>query len=80
MTRIPDFSSIDFAVPAAAQPAGRTTTSPEGIETQSYYPPEKGIENGIGLPGLAPFIRGPYPTMYATRPWTIRQYAGFSTG
>ncbi|HWE98960.1 MAG TPA: methylmalonyl-CoA mutase [Caulobacteraceae bacterium] len=32
-----------------------------------------------GLPGLAPFVRGPYPTMYATNPWTIRQYAGFST-
>ena len=32
-----------------------------------------------GLPGLAPFLRGPYPTMYATNPWTIRQYAGFST-
>ncbi|MGC6485068.1 MAG: methylmalonyl-CoA mutase [Candidatus Puniceispirillales bacterium] len=79
MTRIPDFSSIDFDVPAAAQPAARTTTSPEGIEIQSYYPPERGIEDGIGLPGLAPFIRGPYPTMYATRPWTIRQYAGFST-
>jgi len=31
------------------------------------------------LPGIAPFLRGPYPTMYATRPWTIRQYAGFST-
>ena len=31
------------------------------------------------MPGLAPFMRGPYPTMYATRPWTIRQYAGFST-
>ena len=30
-------------------------------------------------PGIAPFMRGPYPSMYATRPWTIRQYAGFST-
>ncbi|MFC4069042.1 methylmalonyl-CoA mutase [Actinoplanes subglobosus] len=33
----------------------------------------------IGYPGLPPFVRGPYPTMYATQPWTIRQYAGFST-
>jgi methylmalonyl-CoA mutase len=32
-----------------------------------------------GLPGFAPFLRGPYPTMYAGNPWTIRQYAGFST-
>ena len=31
------------------------------------------------LPGLPPFLRGPYPTMYASRPWTVRQYAGFST-
>ena len=31
------------------------------------------------MPGLSPFLRGPYPTMYVTRPWTVRQYAGFST-
>ena len=33
----------------------------------------------VSQPGIAPFLRGPYPSMYATRPWTIRQYAGFST-
>ena len=38
-----------------------------------------GLEHLAGLPGLPPFVRGPYPTMYVTRPWTIRQYAGFST-
>jgi len=37
------------------------------------------VDHLHGLPGIAPFLRGPYPTMYASRPWTIRQYAGFST-
>jgi methylmalonyl-CoA mutase len=39
----------------------------------------EGMDHLGGLPGFAPFVRGPYPSMYATRPWTIRQYAGFST-
>ncbi|MFT4009579.1 MAG: methylmalonyl-CoA mutase [Nocardioidaceae bacterium] len=55
--------------------------SPEGIPIKPVY--DKGDLDGLdGLhtfPGLAPFIRGPYPTMYTTQPWTIRQYAGFST-
>ena len=38
-----------------------------------------GLEAVDGFPGQAPFLRGPYPTMYATQPWTVRQYAGFST-
>jgi methylmalonyl-CoA mutase len=49
----------------------------EGIRLDTVYGPEDGIESGY--PGLAPFTRGPYATMYAGRPWTIRQYAGFST-
>jgi methylmalonyl-CoA mutase len=40
---------------------------------------ESGAEQAETYPGIAPFLRGPYPTMYATQPWTIRQYAGFST-
>ncbi len=51
----------------------------EGIRLSTVYGPED--EDGIdsGYPGLAPFTRGPYATMYVGRPWTIRQYAGFST-
>jgi methylmalonyl-CoA mutase len=49
----------------------------EGIRLQTVYGP--GEERDSGYPGVAPFTRGPYATMYAGRPWTIRQYAGFST-
>jgi len=49
----------------------------EGIRLQTVYRPEDAIDSGY--PGVAPFTRGPYATMYAGRPWTIRQYAGFST-
>jgi len=49
----------------------------EGIRLQTVYGPEDAIDSGY--PGVAPFTRGPYATMYAGRPWTIRQYAGFST-
>ena len=56
-------------------------TSPEGIEIQPVYGPEdlEGLDALHTWPGLSPFLRGPYPTMYTTQPWTIRQYAGFST-
>ncbi len=49
----------------------------EGIKLDTVYGPEAAIDSGY--PGVAPFTRGPYATMYAGRPWTIRQYAGFST-
>ena len=55
--------------------------TPEGIDIQPLYS-EKDIEGLThlgGLPGIEPFLRGPKATMYAGRPWTIRQYAGFST-
>ena len=55
--------------------------TPEGIELKSFYT-KKDIENLNhidSLPGIDPFVRGPYPTMYTNKPWTIRQYAGFST-
>ena len=56
------------------------TTSLEGIEIKPLYTSDdvKDITDH-SLPGQFPFTRGPYPTMYANKPWTIRQYAGFST-
>ena len=58
---------------------GLATHTPEGIEVRPLYTAEdvEGIDPG--LPGFAPFTRGPYASMYTGRPWTIRQYAGFST-
>ena len=55
--------------------------TPEGIEVKPLYTENdlNNIKHKIGLPGLPPFTRGPRATMYANRPWTIRQYAGFST-
>lgn len=53
----------------------------EGIGLKPVYSAEdiEGLEHLDGKPGLPPFTRGPYPTMYVNRPWTVRQYAGFST-
>ncbi len=83
----PDFSDIAvFAtataakrVPIPVQSTGWTTA--EGIEIKSIYTHSdvKCAEQLNFAPGFAPFIGGPYTTMYTTRPWTIRQYAGFST-
>jgi methylmalonyl-CoA mutase len=55
--------------------------TPEGIKVKALYTAEdlEGMESANTLPGLAPYVRGPMATMYAGRPWTIRQYAGFST-
>jgi methylmalonyl-CoA mutase len=83
MSRIPDFCHVDFADAGttAGSPAAAPWLTPEGIAVKPLY----GSEDVAGLdcldtyPGLAPFLRGPYPTMYVTQPWTIRQYAGFST-
>ena len=83
----PDFSEIDIfsSNPAASQQSfdaePETWTTAEGIGIQSIYNhsdlPE--AEHLHFAPGFAPYIGGPYTTMYTTRPWTIRQYAGFST-
>src|SRR5436190_10309528 len=83
MTQIPDFASIDFAPAAAktnAAPAQPWLT-PEGISVKPAYGPEDvaGLDFLDTYPGLAPYLRGPYPAMYVTQPWTVRQYAGFST-
>jgi methylmalonyl-CoA mutase len=55
--------------------------TPEGIRVKPLYTAEdlEGMEHVNTLPGLPPYVRGPVATMYAGRPWTIRQYAGFST-
>jgi methylmalonyl-CoA mutase len=83
MSQIPDFANVPFAAPsnpidAAAAP---TWTTPEGVDVKSFYGPRDrdGLDLSHDWPGLPPFLRGPYPTMYLTQPWTVRQYAGFST-
>ncbi len=64
-----------------ASPETLTWQTPEGIAVKPLYTAEdlEGIDHLGSLPGMAPFVRGPRATMYAGRPWTIRQYAGFST-
>jgi methylmalonyl-CoA mutase len=75
----------NFAPQATVSPAdrgnGQPWESPEGIPVLPVYGPEhlEGLDALDTWPGLSPFLRGPYPTMYTTQPWTIRQYAGFST-
>src|ERR1700737_1060105 len=79
--------SLDVWAGAAAKSApggvvdALNWTTPEAIIIKPLYPAAdlEGLEYIDTLPGFAPFIRGPQPTMYAGRPWTVRQYAGFST-
>jgi len=78
----PDFSKIALDLGATgAGPDRAAWTTPEGLTVETAYGPDAldGLDFIHGLPGFAPFVRGPYPTMYAGAPWTIRQYAGFST-
>jgi methylmalonyl-CoA mutase len=93
MSRIPDFTKValegvrPLASPVATQAEhiearGLTPwTTPEGIVVKPIYTAADtaGLDFLDGYPGIAPYLRGPYPTMYVTQPWTIRQYAGFST-
>src|SRR5271154_1130282 len=82
MSAIPDFATIAFsAPPAGARPAPGQWLSPEGIAIRSVYDVADldGIADLDTWPGLPPYLRGPYPTMYVRQPWTLRQYAGFST-
>jgi methylmalonyl-CoA mutase len=64
-----------------ADPESLTWRTPEGIDVKPLYTADDvdGIDHLDSLPGFAPFVRGVRATMYANRPWTIRQYAGFST-
>ena len=79
MNAFPDFATLPFdgAQPSPAPAEGPTWDTPEGIAVKPVYGPGDvaGLDFLGGYPGLAPFGRGPYPTMYATNPWTIRQYA-----
>ncbi|HMF06471.1 MAG TPA: methylmalonyl-CoA mutase family protein, partial [Methylocella sp.] len=82
-SRVPDFSKVLFApisAEANATPAAPWVT-PEAIPVAEVYHPSDigGLDYLDSFPGIAPYLRGPYPTMYCTRPWTIRQYAGYST-
>jgi methylmalonyl-CoA mutase len=63
------------------QPDALVWETPEGIPVKALYTAEDtaGLDFLDTLPGIAPYLRGPYPTMYVNQPWTIRQYAGFST-
>src|SRR5262245_55266052 len=83
MTHIPDFTKVDFmdARATASTPTTAPWLTPEGIPVKPAYGPDDlaGVDFLDTYPGIAPFLRGPYPTMYVTQPWTIRQYAGFST-
>ena len=83
MTKLPDFTRIDFkdVLGDGDMPSADAWTTPEGIAVKPVYTAADtaGLDFLDTYPGLAPFIRGPYPAMYVTQPWTIRQYAGFST-
>ncbi|PPC83744.1 MAG: methylmalonyl-CoA mutase, partial [Hyphomicrobium sp.] len=87
MSAIPDFTKLDLDVPAAMsgsaaqRPDGPIWETPEGIPVKPVYTEADtaGLDHLDTLPGIAPYVRGPYPAMYALQPWTIRQYAGFST-
>ena len=79
---LPDFSKIEWQTPdLRAEALGSPTETPEGLTLKPVY--GQGDLEGLDFlntyPGLPPFLRGPYPTMYVQQPWTIRQYAGFST-
>jgi methylmalonyl-CoA mutase len=86
--QVPDFSQLDLPaasgsteVPSSAFDAAPTWSTPEGIDVKALYRAAdlEGLDFLDTYPGVAPFLRGPYPTMYVNQPWTVRQYAGFST-
>jgi methylmalonyl-CoA mutase len=81
---LPDFSTVPFeAIAPAGTAAAPTATwdTPEGIPHRALYTAADiaDLPHLGSVPGLPPFVRGPYPTMYVQKPWTVRQYAGFST-
>lgn len=92
---VPDFSDVELGDPAATAGADEWRAAvkhaadggdlgwetPEGIAVKALYTGQDldGLDFLDTYPGVAPYLRGPYPTMYVNQPWTIRQYAGFST-
>jgi methylmalonyl-CoA mutase len=88
---IPDFANVELGeIPAAGfeewreaagDGADQVWDTPEGIGVKPLYTSADlaGLDFLGTYPGIAPYLRGPYPTMYVNQPWTIRQYAGFST-
>jgi methylmalonyl-CoA mutase len=85
MSQIPDFAGIPFGTEdilrQAQDEVSGAIPTPEGIDLKRAYGPGDVAQLDFldTWPGIAPFLRGPYPTMYLTSPWTIRQYAGFSS-
>lgn len=85
MSQIPNFADINLfsgqGFNGAAPKVGSDWMTPEGISVKPVYNQADlgGLDHLNTMPGVPPFLRGPYPTMYVQQPWTIRQYAGFST-
>jgi methylmalonyl-CoA mutase len=83
MSKIPNLADVvlDLGQSAVSGEPAMSWESPEGIEVASHSSAQDldGLGHLNTFPGEAPYIRGPYPTMYRARPWTVRQYAGFST-
>ncbi|MEN8722999.1 MAG: methylmalonyl-CoA mutase [Alphaproteobacteria bacterium] len=95
MSKLPDFSTIAYKSADAATTdwsasyEGATglkgddqkVMTPEGVAVQPLYTNKdvEGLDFLGTFPGIPPYLRGPYPTMYVNKPWTVRQYAGFST-
>lgn len=83
---VPDFTEIELDEPRSTHDdshnqQGESVFSPEGIDIKQCYSESDTamMRFPSTLPGIPPYLRGPYPTMYTSKPWTIRQYAGFST-
>ncbi|GHB19869.1 methylmalonyl-CoA mutase [Pseudovibrio japonicus] len=83
MSLFPDYTRVDYKACAASASSDMPATweTPEGIAVKPAYGPHdlEGLAHLNTWPGLPPYMRGPYPTMYVQQPWTVRQYAGFST-
>ncbi|MEU8137716.1 methylmalonyl-CoA mutase [Streptodolium elevatio] len=82
----PEAADAEAWVAAVAEATGKdaaelTRDTPEGIPVKALYTEKdtEGLDFLATYPGITPYLRGPYPTMYVNQPWTIRQYAGFST-
>ncbi|MCP4799026.1 MAG: methylmalonyl-CoA mutase, partial [bacterium] len=82
MSNIPDITKLALENSTELKnKSDKTWSSPEGIEIRQRYGAEdlQDVTHLETVPGMPPFLRGPYASMYCMRPWTIRQYAGFST-